>query len=132
MELAAAEASIKKLKSTPIPANSNIEKAAITAFGAAAAKSHVLSTHAEISCKSTAQTLIETQLALMEAKMKHFAVLESILEQERSEVEGERQRLFAERVLSKKGEAIEVVVEEGKGNGPVEGLQGKGSLINVE
>lgn len=110
---AAAEAAVQKLKgikapennteSSPTKASSDLEKAAATAFGAAAAKAHVLANHEELEMQKATRALIEIQLKKMELKLQHFQEMEAILEHERKELEHERHLLYLDRLELKNG-----------------------------
>ncbi|KAJ3275596.1 hypothetical protein HDV01_007599 [Terramyces sp. JEL0728] len=117
---AAAEAAVSKLKGekgapgspkkspTKTAPNENLEKAAATAFGAAAAKAAVLATHEELEMQKATRILIETQLKKMELKLQHFQEMEAILEHERKELETERHQFYLDRLeLKKNGSFME-------------------------
>ena len=99
---AAAEAAVGQLKKSKAEGAQNLDKAAATAIGAAAAKSFALAELEEKEMQKITRVLIETQLQKMELKLQHFQELEALLEKEVSEVERERQKLYAERLSLKK------------------------------
>ncbi|KAI9009153.1 SWIRM-domain-containing protein [Hyaloraphidium curvatum] len=75
-----------------------VQKAAGVALGAAAAKAKVLADYEEREMQRLVNTAIELQLRKLEVKMKHFEEMESMLDNERRELERQRQLLFAEKV----------------------------------
>jgi SWI/SNF related-matrix-associated actin-dependent regulator of chromatin subfamily C len=81
-----------------VVARNNIEKAAIVAFGAAAAKSHVLALEEDASLHSLVTSVVEAQVRKLELKMAHFEELERLLETERKSVELTRQQVYEDRL----------------------------------
>ncbi|KAJ3256216.1 hypothetical protein HK103_005675 [Boothiomyces macroporosus] len=142
---AAAEAAVSKLKgekeapgspkkspTKTSPTKENLEKAAATAFGAAAAKASVLTTHEELEMQKATRILIETQLKKMELKLQHFQELEAILEHERKELEAERHQFYLDRLeLKKNGSFMEGQnqIAHAVENGDVE--MGNGQLFTL-
>lgn len=81
---------------------SNLEQAGATALGSAAAKAHVLSGAETTELNKLLQGLMQVQLKKMELKLSHFQDLESMLEQERSTLERERQQFYLDRLAFRK------------------------------
>lgn len=81
-----------------VVARNNVEKAAVVAFGAAAAKSHVLALEEDASLHSLVTSIIEAQVSKLELKMAHFEELERLLETERKSVESTRQQVYEDRL----------------------------------
>ncbi|KAJ3336852.1 hypothetical protein HDU93_002051 [Gonapodya sp. JEL0774] len=79
-----------------------IARAAVTAFGSAAAKAHALANNEERETQRLLNELMEVQLKKVQVKMQHVAELERLLEQERKEIERQRQQLFLERLHLRK------------------------------
>ena len=86
----------------------NVQKAAAAALGAAAVKAKALSDHEDREIQRLVNAAIETQIRKMELKMTNFEELEAILENERKEIERQRQQLYLERVALQK-----VILESG-------------------
>jgi len=81
---------------------SAMEKSAAAALGASAAKAHSLAKSTEQECAALVNSLVQTQMTLMDLKLKHFETLEAMLDQERRDIQGERVKLYAERVAFRK------------------------------
>lgn len=64
------------------------------------------------------RVLIETQLKKMQVKLDHFQLLETIIENERKDIERERQALYIARLEFKNGNMTL------NGNGTVEAVVG--------
>ncbi|KAF7631204.1 SWI/SNF complex subunit SMARCC2 [Meloidogyne graminicola] len=77
--------------------NENIQIAAATALGAAAAKAKYLAGVEERRMKGLVAQLVETQMKKLELKLKHFEELEQIMDKERETLEAQRQQLVNER-----------------------------------
>uniref|UniRef100_A0A914MNW0 SWI/SNF complex subunit SMARCC2 n=2 Tax=Meloidogyne TaxID=189290 RepID=A0A914MNW0_MELIC len=75
----------------------NIQVAAATALGAAAAKAKYLAGVEERRMKGLVAQLVETQMKKLELKLKHFEELEQIMDKERETLEAQRQQLITER-----------------------------------
>lgn len=89
------------MKTTGRP-DATLQKAAATAIGSAAAKSHVLGKHATSELHALTLALIQTQMRKLETKMTHFEEMEAVLENERKELEREKQKLYADRLAFRK------------------------------
>ncbi|BGP10160.1 SWI/SNF and RSC complex subunit Ssr2 [Rhodotorula toruloides] len=79
-------------------ATSNIQKAALTALGSAAAKAHALALEEDASLHSLVTAVVEAQVRKLDLKLKHFEELEQLVEAERRAVEVQKQELFEDRV----------------------------------
>ncbi|KAG8947154.1 hypothetical protein FRC04_011006 [Tulasnella sp. 424] len=79
-----------------IPRNA-VERAASIALGSAAAKASSLAQHETSQIRSLTNQLIKSSLKKLELKMKHFEMLEDILETERRNLEVARQSVLSER-----------------------------------
>ncbi|GAA5832703.1 hypothetical protein JCM11251_005727 [Rhodosporidiobolus azoricus] len=79
-------------------ARSNIEKAALTALGTAAAKAHILALEEDASLHSLVTAVVEAQVRKLDIKMRHFDQLETLLEAERRALEEQRQQVNEERL----------------------------------
>ncbi|GAA5889301.1 hypothetical protein JCM6882_000700 [Rhodosporidiobolus microsporus] len=79
-------------------ARSNIEKAALTALGSAAAKAHALALEEDASLHSLVTAVVEAQVRKLDIKMKHFDQLETLLEAERRALEEQRQQVQEDRI----------------------------------
>lgn len=80
--------------------NEAVQKAAGAAFGAAAAKAKVLADYEEREMQRLVNQAVEQQLKKLELKMKLFEEMENHLDNERRELEKQRQALFAEKWVS--------------------------------
>ncbi|KAI9103259.1 chromatin remodelling factor-like protein [Phlyctochytrium arcticum] len=78
--------------------DTNLQKAAAVAIASAGAKAHVIGGHATSELQALTLALIQTQIRKLDAKMHHFEEMESLLEDERKEIEREKQRLYMDRV----------------------------------
>lgn len=76
----------------------DVQKAASSALGAAAVKAKLLADYEEKEIQRLMNALIEMQLRKFELKMNHLEELETILENEKREIERQRQQLFVERM----------------------------------
>lgn len=74
-----------------------VQKAAAVALGAAAAKAKVLADYEEREMQRLVNQAVEMQLKKLEVKMKLFEEMESHLDNEKRELERQRQLLFAEK-----------------------------------
>ncbi|KAI8920760.1 SWIRM domain-containing protein [Powellomyces hirtus] len=83
-------------------ADSTLQAAAATAIAAAGVKAHVLSGHATSELHALTLALIQAQMRKAEAKMSHFEQLEQLLEQERKDLEREKQKLYLDRLAFRK------------------------------
>ena len=108
---AAAEAAIaeveqnapgKKNDAMDIDDSNSLEKTAATALGTAAAKSYILATYEEREATRLLNQVIELQLQKIQLKISHFEQLEQLVENERIEIEKERQNLYLERLAFRK------------------------------
>lgn len=79
-------------------ATSNIQKAALTALGSAAAKAHALALEEDASLHSLVTAVVEAQVRKLDLKLKHFEELEQLVEAERRAVEVQKQEVFEDRV----------------------------------
>jgi SWI/SNF related-matrix-associated actin-dependent regulator of chromatin subfamily C len=79
-----------------------LERAGATAMGSAAAKAKVLADYEEREIQRLVNAVIENQLKKLELKLQQFEELEVVLENERKELEKQRQLLFNERLTLKK------------------------------
>ncbi len=82
---------------------SGLVQAAATALGAAAAKANVLAHHEELEMQKLTRALIEVQMKKMELKLSHFQEMQSLLEAERRDLEGDRLAFYEERLAFKNG-----------------------------
>lgn len=83
-------------------ARSAVEKAATIALGSAAAKAKTLATYEEREIQRLITTVVECQLKKLELKMTQFEQLETALDNEKRELEKQRQQLFLDRLQLKK------------------------------
>ncbi|CAG8600506.1 8582_t:CDS:2 [Funneliformis caledonium] len=79
-----------------------LERAGATAMGAAAAKAKVLADYEEREIQRLVNAVIENQLKKLELKLQQFEELEVVLENEKRDLEKQRQLLFNERLSLKK------------------------------
>ncbi|GAA5869089.1 hypothetical protein JCM8547_008694 [Rhodosporidiobolus lusitaniae] len=79
-------------------ARTNIEKAALTALGSAAAKAHALALEEDASLHSLVTAVVEAQVRKLDVKMRHFDQLEMLLEAERRALEQQRQQVQEDRL----------------------------------
>ncbi|CAG8477002.1 4416_t:CDS:2 [Acaulospora morrowiae] len=79
-----------------------LERAGATAMGSAAAKAKVLADYEEREIQRLVNAVIENQLKKLELKLQQFEELESALENEKKELEKQRQLLYIERLNFKK------------------------------
>jgi len=77
---------------------SNIQKAASTALGTAAAKSQLLATLEDTELHTLVRQVVDTQISKLEMKMAQFEELESSLEAEKRIVESLKAQLNEERI----------------------------------
>lgn len=82
------------------------------ALAASAARASSLASHEEREMTRLVSTAVNASLEKMELKMKHFAEMEALLQQERKELERGRRELFLERVALRK--RVEGFEREGK------------------
>ncbi|KAI8925705.1 SWIRM domain-containing protein [Entophlyctis helioformis] len=78
--------------------NQLLERAGATALGAAAAKARAIADFDEREMQRATRHILELQVKKMELKLQHFNELEAILENERKDLERERQKLFLDRL----------------------------------
>ncbi|CAG8462018.1 4040_t:CDS:2 [Scutellospora calospora] len=83
-----------------------LERAGATAMGAAAAKAKVLADYEEREIQRLVNAVIENQLKKLELKLQQFEELENALENEKKELEKQRQLLYNERLAFKKNTLI--------------------------
>lgn len=84
---------------------------AATAFASVAARSHVLQTHSERQMYGQFVGIVGQQLTKMDLKLERLAAIERALEQERRELEREREAAFVARVAAhRKAHAVEAVL----------------------
>ena len=104
---AAAQAAINKLNSTEPPSKNETdkanEKAGAAALASAAVKSQLLSKKVESEMQQKTIALVQLQLRKMELKLQRFQELEMVLDNERREIEREREQLYVERLRLKNG-----------------------------
>src|SRR5581483_10130506 len=79
-----------------------LEAAGATAMGSAAAKAKVLADYEEREIQRLVNAVIENQLKKLELKLQQFEELEVVLENEKKDLEKQRQLLFNERLTLKK------------------------------
>ncbi|KAF7637479.1 hypothetical protein Mgra_00002998 [Meloidogyne graminicola] len=94
------EQQVAEAKAKESVMNENIQIAAATALGAAAAKAKYLASVEERRMKGLVAQLVETQmkkLLFLELKLKHFEELEKIMDKERETLESQRIQLINER-----------------------------------
>lgn len=84
-----------------IPKNA-VERAAGIALGSAAAKAQALADHETNQIRSLTTQIVKSTVKKLELKMKHFEMLEDILETERRNLEVARQSVLSERAGVKK------------------------------
>jgi len=77
---------------------SDVQRAAAAAIGAAAAKAKVLADYEEREIQKQVNALVELQLRKLEFKMQQFQELEMIVENEKKELEKQRQQLYLDRL----------------------------------
>ncbi|CAG8529906.1 17930_t:CDS:2, partial [Racocetra fulgida] len=85
-----------------VPRPKLLERAGATAMGAAAAKAKVLADYEEREIQRLVNAVIENQLKKLELKLQQFEELENALENEKKELEKQRQLLYNERLAFKK------------------------------
>ncbi|KXS12659.1 SWIRM-domain-containing protein [Gonapodya prolifera JEL478] len=81
---------------------SSLNVAAATALGSAAAKAKVLADNEERETQKLLNELLEVQLKKMQIKIAQVSELERLLEQERKELERQKQQLFLDRLQLRK------------------------------
>ncbi|KAK4052422.1 SWI/SNF and RSC complex subunit Ssr2 [Microbotryomycetes sp. JL201] len=79
-------------------AKSNIEKAAVTALGSAAAKAHILALEEDATLHTLVTSIVEAQVKKLGLKLEHFERLEGLLEVERRGIEQQKQELMKDRI----------------------------------
>ncbi|CAG8495686.1 7288_t:CDS:2 [Ambispora gerdemannii] len=102
---AAANSSITEFKasrSKAINKEKNSVNVAATALGTAAVKAKALAEYEEREIQRLVNTVIESQLKKMELKLQQFEELEEILEEEKRELEIQRNQLYVERLNLRK------------------------------
>ncbi|CAG8709868.1 10303_t:CDS:2 [Dentiscutata erythropus] len=92
--------------SDSVPRQKLLERAGATAMGAAAAKAKVLADYEEREIQRLVNAVIENQLKKLELKLQQFEELENALENEKKELEKQRQLLYNERLAFKKNTII--------------------------
>jgi SWI/SNF related-matrix-associated actin-dependent regulator of chromatin subfamily C len=129
---AAASAAIAKVKGTlpSSPTKSNLESIGATALASAAVKATVISSSLELEMQKQTRVLIETELKKIQLKLDHFQKLETILDNERKEVERERGDLYRARLEFKRGN-MEVLNGNGVLVERVDGGEGMGEGANL-
>ena len=104
---AAAQAAINNLNATESPSKDETdkanEKAGAAALASAAVKSQLLSKKVESEMQQKTIALVQLQLRKMELKLQRFQELEMVLDNERREIEREREQLYVERLRLKNG-----------------------------
>ncbi|KAG8896851.1 hypothetical protein FRB99_008610 [Tulasnella sp. 403] len=90
-----------KTSSPALPRNA-VERAASIALGSAAAKAQSLADYETSQIRSLTTQIIRSSIKKLELKMKHFEMLEEVLETERRNLEVARQAVLAERAGIKK------------------------------
>ncbi|GAA6057304.1 hypothetical protein JCM3770_001709 [Rhodotorula araucariae] len=79
-------------------ASANLERAALTALGSAAAKAHALALQEDASLHSLVTAVVEAQVRKLDLKLKHFDELEALVEHERRALEVQKQQLYEDRL----------------------------------
>ena len=90
----------------------DLEKAAASTFGAAAAKASVLVSHQELQMQKACRHLIDVQFKKMELKLQHFQEMEGILDHERKELENERQAFLLDRMKQLQTQTVDTLPAE--------------------
>ena len=80
----------------------HLEKATATALAAAATKAYVLAQAEERRLQKLVVEAVETQVKKLELKLTHFEELETMLLNERKQIERQRAQLFQERLALRK------------------------------
>ena len=80
----------------------HLEKATATALAAAATKAYVLAQAEERRLQKLVIEAVETQVKKLELKLTHFEELETMLLNERKQIERQRAQLFQERLALRK------------------------------
>jgi len=96
-----------------------LDRATATAMGAAAAKAKVLADYEDREIQRLVNKVIKNQLKKLELKLQQFDELENVIENERKEIEKQRQLLYLERLTLKKNSLIIQKQLKGGGGGSV-------------
>ncbi|BGP42119.1 SWI/SNF and RSC complex subunit Ssr2 [Rhodotorula kratochvilovae] len=78
--------------------SANLQRAAVTALGSAAAKAHALALQEDASLHSLVTAVVEAQVRKLDLKLKHFDELEALVEHERRALEVQKQQLYEDRL----------------------------------
>jgi SWI/SNF related-matrix-associated actin-dependent regulator of chromatin subfamily C len=78
--------------------HSEVERVATLALGSAAAKASVLATHEERRIESLVTRLVSAQMKKLELKMSMFEKFEDMLEQEKRQIEVQKQQFYKEKL----------------------------------
>lgn len=117
---AAAQAAIRELggksqdessmdQDKPAFDNEDLQKASSVALSAAAVKAKVIADFEDREIQRLVNSVVETQIRKIDAKMNQFEELEAIMENEKKEIERQRQQLFLDRLnLQKAMTSLEV------------------------
>jgi SWI/SNF related-matrix-associated actin-dependent regulator of chromatin subfamily C len=102
-----------------------LERAGATAMGSAAAKAKVLADYEEREIQRLVNAVIENQLKKLELKLQQFEELEVVLENEKKDLEKQRQLLFNERLTLKKNSlAMQEQLRHSQASGSKQSLGG--------
>ncbi|CAG8432810.1 11490_t:CDS:2 [Diversispora eburnea] len=96
----------ESLVSTRMSRTKLLDRAGATAMGSAAAKAKVLADYEEREIQRLVNAVIENQLKKLELKLAQFEEIESALENEKKELEKQRQLLYTERLNFKKSNLV--------------------------
>jgi len=82
---------------------SPIQAAAVTAIAASAAKAKSLADYEEREMRNLVNQIVELQIKKVETKLKHFEEMETFLENEKKDLEVQREQLVRDRLQLKNG-----------------------------
>ncbi len=101
---------------------SEIERIATLALGSAAAKASVLATHEERRIETLVTRLVSAQMKKLELKMTMFEKFEEMLEQEKRQIEIQKQQFYKEK-LTLQGQLgiVQNLLEKAKAQGQANG-----------
>lgn len=126
------EAAETKPANEPLLESTAMEKVAALALGAAAAKASTLATHEERHIQSLVSRLISAQMKKLELKMSMFEKFEDLLEQEKRQLEIQKQHFFKEKLslqtqLKTVQDLLKKAEEQGR-EGAAEGLKAANAI----